>query len=200
MVSDDIGGYGWGEEVVAGVACMESLAEGGGGDIFVDGVEEVDAGELGGCEMEWGEVFEGEAGAADDDPLGEGEESLGLAPLGEGEEAVGTDEGEEGGVGLLVLELLEGVDGVVGGVVEVRCVEVGGGEAWVGGDGELGHGEAVGKGCGFGEGLERLATGGGEEDGVEMKGIGCGGGDGEVAAVDGVEGTAEEGYAHSPLW
>ena len=196
----DVGGDCWGQEVFAGVACLEAVAEAGGGDVFVDGVEEVDAGELCGCEVDRGEVFEGEAGAADDDPLGEGEELFGLAPVGEGEEAIGTDEGEEGGVGLLALEVLEGIDGVVGGVVGVGSVEVGGGEAWVGGDGELGHGEAVGEGGGLCEGLEGLATGWGEEDGVELKGVGCGGGDGEVAAVDGVEGAAEEGYAHSPLW
>ena len=48
-------------------------------------------------------------------------------------------------------------------------------------------------------GLEGLTAGGGEEDLVEGEGV-CGGGrDGEMAVVDGVEGAAEESYAHDDL-
>lgn len=64
----------------------------------MDGVEDVDAGLR--VEGERGQV-EREAGAADDDPLGEREQALGLAPAGQALEAVGADEVEEGGVGVL---------------------------------------------------------------------------------------------------
>ena len=119
---------GW-EEVDAGVVLLEPVAEIGCGDVFVDGVEEVDAAELKGREVEGGEVVEGESGAADDDPVGEGEEAIGLVPMGEVEEGVCADEDEEDCVGVVGLEggfseSGEGVDGVVGGAVEAGCVEV----------------------------------------------------------------------------
>ena len=83
----DVGGDGGGEEVGAGVALMEAVAEGGGGDVFVEGEEEMDAGLLGGGQgegCEGGSIFEGEAGAADDDPFGEFEEAVGLSASGGG--------------------------------------------------------------------------------------------------------------------
>jgi hypothetical protein len=49
-------------------------------------------------------------------------------------------------------------------------------------------------------GLERLAAYGSEEDAVEGEGFGGGGGQAQMAAVDGVEGAAEESYAHEFLW
>ena len=75
----------------------EAAAEIGGGDVLVEGGEEVDAGALGGGESERGElgVGEGEFGAADDDPFGQGEEAVGRAPAAEVEEAVGAGEDEE---------------------------------------------------------------------------------------------------------
>ena len=134
MVGLDVGGDGGGEEIGAGVALVEAVAEDGGGDVFVEGEEEVDAGLLGGGEgegFEGGWSFEGEAGAADYDPLGQFEEAVGLAPAAEGEEAVGADDDEEGGVGELLLEGGEGVDGVVGGAVGMGGVDGGRGEAGV---------------------------------------------------------------------
>ena len=87
-----------------------------------------------GGEREGGERcrrFEGEAGAAYYDPLGEVEEAVGLARAAEGEEAVGADDVEEFGGGVLAAEGGEGVDGVVGGAVGTGGVEGGGGEARV---------------------------------------------------------------------
>ena len=48
VVGEDVLGDGGGEEVRAGVAGFEALAEIGGGDVLVDGLEEVDAGPLDG--------------------------------------------------------------------------------------------------------------------------------------------------------
>lgn len=145
VVVEDVGGDSWREEVEAGVASLEAMAEGGRGYVLVDILEEVDAGALAGSEVECGEVFEGEAGAADDDPFGEFEEAVGLAPVGKVQEAVGTDEVEEFGAGQEMLQGFEGVYGVVGGAIGAGGIEVGGGEAGIGQAGEGGHGEAVGE-------------------------------------------------------
>ena len=194
-VSED---FGW-DEGGARVSVSEAMAEIGGGDVFVDGLEEVDAGTLVWSEIESREVVEGEAGAADDDPLGEFEEAVGFAPAGKVEEAVGPDEVEEGGVGVFVAQGLEGIDGVVGCAVEVGGVEGGGFEAGILPAGEGGHGEAVGEGGGVSFRLEGLQGDRGEEDFVEAEGVGCGGGDAEMTAVRWVEGAAKESYAHEVL-
>ena len=70
VVGEDVVGDGRGEEIVTGVAGFEALAEIGGGDVFVDGLEEVDAGLLSWGEVEGGEVVERSTRAADDDPFG----------------------------------------------------------------------------------------------------------------------------------
>lgn len=195
--------HGIGKEVGAGVAVVEAFAEGGGGNIFGDSGEDVDAGALGGGEGERGEGGFGEAvaGAGDDDPFGEVEEAVGLVPLAEAEEGVGADEVEKSVMRVLGGEGGERVDGVVGGGVGVGGIDARRGEAGVGfrvaglaGGGD--EGEAGGEGCGFGRELEWLEAGGGEEDAVEGEGVGGGAGDGDVAAVGWVEGAAEEGYAH----
>jgi hypothetical protein len=196
VVAKDVVGDGGGEEIGTGVAGFETLAEIGGGDVLVDGLEEVDAGLLMGGEVEAGEVVEWEAGAADDDPFGEFEEAVGLAPVPEVEEGVGADEVEEGVGGHELMKGGEGLNGVVGSAVGVRFVEVGDAEAGIGAAGEGEHGEAVGEGGVRAVGLERLAGRRGEEDFVQREGVGGGGGDGEVAAVRWVEGSAEESYAH----
>ena len=92
-------------------------------------------------------------------------------------------------------ELVEGVDGVVGGVAEGR-VEGRRDEAGVAGAEERDHGEAVAEGGGRAGWLEGLATRWGEEDLVEREGGGRGAGDGEMAEVGWVEAAAEEAYAH----
>jgi len=122
-VGADVGeDFGW-DEAGARISGFEPMAEFGGGDVFVDGLEGVDAGTLVWSEIEAREVVEGEAGAADDDPLGEFEEAAGFAPAGKVEEAVGSDEVEERGVGVFVAQCLEGIDGVVGCAVEVGGVD-----------------------------------------------------------------------------
>ena len=123
VVGVDVGEDFGQEEVGAGVSGLEALAEAGGGDVFVDGLEQVDSGSLVRGEMERGEIAQREAGAADDDPLGEFEEAMGFAPAGKVEEAVGPDEVEEGGVRVFVAQGLEGIDGVVGGAIEVGGVD-----------------------------------------------------------------------------
>jgi hypothetical protein len=132
----------------------------------------VDAGALGGGKDEVvgekGLKGEDDARAAEDDPVGEGEELVGFAPALEVEEGVGADEDEdlvgwvEGGA-----EAGEGVDGIVGGVVWVGGFEVGGGESGVAGAEEIYHGEAVGEGGEAALRLERLTARGGEEHKVQ---------------------------------
>ena len=67
------------QKVGAGVALAEAFAELGGRDVFGDAGEEVNAGALGGGEVEGGEIgfSEGVAGAGDYDPFGEFEEAVG---------------------------------------------------------------------------------------------------------------------------
>ena len=206
VVGLDVGGDGGGKQAGAGVAGEEAAAELGGGDVFVDSGEQVDAGALAGREGELGELSfgEGEFGAADDDPLGEGEQLVGLAPAGKGEEAVGAGEDEEGRGGVFAGERGQGVDGVVwlavgagASRVETRKSRVAGAgcECRVA-EGEGGHLQAVGEGGGRPLGFEGLAADRGEEDAVEGEGVGCGGGQAQMAAMDGVECAAEEGYAH----
>jgi hypothetical protein len=148
MVGEDVVGDIGGEEIGAGVAGFEALAEIGGGDVLVDGLKEVDAALLVRGEVEGREVVEREARAADDDPFGEFEELVGLAPVRESEEGVCADEVEEGVAGHELMKGGDRLDGVVGGAVGMRGVEVGDAEAWVGEAGEEEHGDAVGEGGG----------------------------------------------------
>jgi hypothetical protein len=196
IVGLDVVGDDGGKEIGAGVAGFEAVAKAGGGDVFVDGLEEVDAGLLEGRQAHGVEIAERRAGAADDDPLGEFEEAIVFVPVGKVEKAVGSGEVEELCVGQELMEGGESLNGVVGGAVGVGGVELGDGEAGVGDAGEAEHGEAIAIGGGCAVGFEGLETYGGEEDGVELEGIGGGGGDTEVAAVRRVEGAAEEGYSH----
>jgi hypothetical protein len=208
VVGLHVGEDGWREALQVGVGgwgvAEEGVAEGGGAGGVGEALEEVDAGALGGAggedvehEVDAGGV---EAGATDDDPVGEREQVLWRAPLRELEEGIGADEDEEGVVGLEGgAEAFEGVDGVVRGVVGQGRFEVGG-EAvqggWSLGAEELNHGEAVGIGGDGAVGLERLMAGGDEEDAVEREGLRCGAGDGEMAAVGRVEAAAEVADTH----
>jgi len=94
-VGEDVVGDGRGEEIRTGVAGVEADAEIGREDVFVDRLEEMDAGALARGEVEGGEVVEGEARPADDDPLGEVEEAVWFTPAGQVEEAVRAYEVEE---------------------------------------------------------------------------------------------------------
>jgi len=208
----DIVGDRGAEQVGAGIALAEALAQAGSGDILLDPGEEVDAGTLGGGEMERGEALfseggEGVAGAGDDDPLGEFEQPLRLAPVMEIQEGVGAGEAEEGVAGVERAQGGEGVDGVVGKAAGAGAVEVGDHEAVLSEPGVWGfglvgvagvrtgrgdHRHAVGEAGGIGFELERLATGGGKEDLVEVEGVGGSPRDGHVAAVGRIEGAAED--------
>ena len=68
-----------GQKVIARVTLAQAFTETGGGDVFGDAGEEVNAGALGGGEVEGGEIgfSEGVAGAGDYDPFGEFEEAVG---------------------------------------------------------------------------------------------------------------------------
>ena len=164
MVRLDVGGDGRREKAGAGVSSFEALAEVGGGDVFVDGGEEVDPGTLGGGQGEWCEfgLCERRAGAADYDPLGEGEEFVGGAPAAKVEEAVSSAENKERCGGVFPVEGNEEVDGVVGRSVGVGPVEGRWGETGIDIAGEGDHCEAVGEGGGGGLGFEGLAAGGRE--------------------------------------
>ena len=196
MVGLDVVRDAGGEQVGAGVAGFEALAQAGGGYVFVDCLEEVDAGLLRRGEAEGIEITKGEAGPADDDPFGEFEEAGGFVPVREIEKAVGTGEVEQLRVGHELMQGGEGLNGVVGGSVSVRGVEFGYGETRVGDAGEGEHGEAIGVGGGRAVAFERLATYRGEEDAIQMEGVCGGGGDGEMTAMRRVEGSAKERDSH----
>ena len=147
MVGLDVAGNLWGEQVGAGIAEAETLAQVGGGDVFVDILKDVDAGSLG-----WGEgqargvglqAGIGVAGSGDHNPVGKFQEGFGVVPLGERGEAVGADEVEELCAGHGVAQTTESVGGEVGGAVGPRGIEGGGGKAGVGHAGEGGEGEAL---------------------------------------------------------
>ncbi len=82
VVGLDVVGDRGREEAGAGIADAEASAKVGGGDVFVDGGEEVDSVALGWGEGERGELRlgEGKFGAADDDPLGDREQLVGRTP------------------------------------------------------------------------------------------------------------------------
>ena len=132
------------------------------------------------------------------------------------EEGVGAGEAEEGVVGVERAQGGEGVDGVVGKAAGTGAVEIGDGEAGLGGAGSLAlrlvlrlglsavlgagggdHRQAVGEAGGMDSELEGLAAGGSEEDLVEVEGFGGSPRDRHVAAMGRIEGAAEEG---SPWW
>jgi len=136
MVRLDVLGDGGWEEVWAGVASFEALAQIAGCDVLVDSLEEVDAGLLVWSEVKGREVVERSAGSADDDPFSEFEELDGVAPVREIEEAVGTHQVEEGVVWQELMEGGEGLDCVIGCAVGVGCVQGGDGEAGVGETGQ----------------------------------------------------------------
>jgi hypothetical protein len=196
VMGGDVVGDTSGEKVSAGIAGLEAVPEIGGGDVFVDGLKEVDAGLLVGSEVERGEVIERKAWAADDDPFREFEEVAGVAPAGEIEEAVGADEDENCVAGQELMEGREGLDGVVGSSVGMGRVERGDTEARVGNAGEGKHRDAIGEGRRRALWFERLASCGREEDLVQIERIGRRGGDRKVAAVGWVEGSAKESNAH----
>jgi hypothetical protein len=205
-VREDVGGDGGREQAWAGVSGLETAAKAGGGDLFVEGGEEVDTGALCGGEVERRDLglAERKVGPADDDPLGHREQSIGRTPAAESEKAVGTGEEEEGCGGKLAGERGERIYGVVWGAVGAWSVEggdgkVGAGCRWFGGAGEAGHGEAVGEAGDGGRGFEGLLAYGSEEDTVEREGVCRGGGQAQMAAMDGVECATEEGYAHSVM-
>lgn len=192
----NIGDDGRRKEAFAGVSFGEAGAEGSGGDVFVDVVEEMDADALGWRKGQALGVREGVPGTADDDPLGEGQGLPRFVPVAQSMEGVRAKEVEEIGGGELVAESVESIHGVVGAVAVEWCVEIRGDQVGVVGAEEADHRESVGEGGDGAAGLEWLKASGGEEDPVKREIHGGGSRDGEVAAVGGVEAAAEEGYAH----
>ena len=134
VVGEDVGGDGGREQAGARVAGLEAAPEAGGGDLLVEGGEQVDSGALGGGEVERRDLglAERKVGPADDDPLGQREQAIGRTPAAESEKAVGTGKDEEGCGGKLAGERGEGIYGVVWGAVGAWSVQ--------GGDGKVGAG------------------------------------------------------------
>lgn len=172
---------------------LKALAQISRRDVFVDGIKWMDAGALLGVDAV---RVEGEARATDDDPLGRSEQAIRLIPTRQTEKSVDADEIEESRIGHLQAEFGEDVNRVVGSTVGAGSIEAGGSKTHIGLTGQRGHCEAIFKGSRCSRWLERLAPGRGEENYVEVEVVGSGGGDGDVAAMDGVEAAAEEGYAH----
>ena len=114
VTENGVGDVG-GAEVAGGEALAEEVGGEGDGDIR----DEVDAGA---GRQGAGRV----AGTADDNPVGELEETAAAVPAGELLEAVGAEDGKEVGTGVGAGEGFEGVDGVVGRVVGTGGVEGGG--------------------------------------------------------------------------
>jgi len=129
----DVLGDGGREQAGARVSGLETAPEFGGGDVLVDGAEDMDAGALGGgegkrCELGFGQ---GEFRAANDDPLCEFEQTIGRAPASHGEEAVCAGDGEEVHLGHSVEKFGQGVNCVVWRAVGLRGVETGDDKAGV---------------------------------------------------------------------
>ena len=194
-----------------GVSCVETAAEIGGGDVLVDGGEEGDAAALGGGEGQRCEraSVSGEPGRLTTIHSARLRSWWGARQRGRSRKLSAPVRTKRVACGKLLLEGGEEVDGVVGGAVGVGGVE-GGGHEVAGrglqdvrcrfGKSEGDHGEAVGEGGGGAFGFQGLAAYGSEEDAVEGEGFCCRGGEREVAAVDRVEGAAEESYAHVSPW
>ena len=69
MVGLDIRGDRWGEHVRTWIAGLKALAEIGGGDVFMHGLQQMDAASLLRCQAQRREVRQRIAGAAHHDPL-----------------------------------------------------------------------------------------------------------------------------------
>jgi len=183
------------EEAGGGGAGTEGGADGGGADVHgldadeswpPDGSLVVGQGVENGADL---------VGWADhDDGLGELCDAVGAVPLVEEAELVGADEESQGGgLGELVAEKFEGVDGVRGGVgVFFGAVDFVGADAGPGvvGQGEAEHGQAV-----WGRGLLEVLLEGGDGGGHVQDGVGVDGaadavGLGDVCVVGRVEGAA----------
>src|SRR5947209_4110976 len=76
VVLANVSGDAGADEIADGLALLDAAAKFGGGDVLMDGIEEVDAArDLGGEALDGG-LGERVAGAADDDPLGQGEQPV----------------------------------------------------------------------------------------------------------------------------
>lgn len=193
----DVGCDGRGQQVAAVFSRCQPAAQLGRRDIFEDGGEQMEVAALGFGELQPGEVVEGKARPADDDPLGQGEEPVRFAPLPEMEKAVGPDQAEESSGGNLLAEVRERIDGVVGPSIRAGRVEGRGAEAGIGLAGKLHHGQPRSEGGGLQAGLQRLKAHGREEHRVELEGVRSRFGDADVPTMRRVEGAAEESYPHA---
>lgn len=200
MVGVDVVGNASWKHVRAGFSGVQSPPQGSRGDVFVHRSQEVYAALLVRREVEGGKIRkrkirERKARAADDDPLGQFEQTVRLVPAGKVEKAVCTDKVEERVLGHGPSQLGQRVRGVVGEAVGARGIDGRGLKTLVLLARQSRHGEAVGEGRGIAVELQRLAACRGEEDSVELKSLGSGPGDREMTAVRWIEGAAEESDA-----
>ena len=148
------------------------------------------------CGERGGEVGERLAGARGDDERSDEGDFRTAMPLAEAVEGVGSNEAEErAAAGEFGAQTLEGVDGEVGPAGGGGCVHERDGKGGLVGDGEAGHGDAVGKTGGGAVRLERLCADGREEHGVKLERVARGAGHGEMAAMGRVKTASEKGYA-----
>lgn len=198
----DVGEHAGRDEGSAVLAGVQAAAQFGCAEAVVEAGEQVHGSLLNGGETE-GFSFKREAGAADDDPLGETEQFGGFAPLREAEKGVGADDGEEGwGIWRFRVggrseggaEASQGIDGVVGLTIRTGTVDGGGFEPGMAFTEEVDHAEAIGEGGLGTTGLEGLAAGGSEQDAVEREMLAGEFGGEPVGTMGRIKAAAEVAY------
>src|SRR5258705_11157027 len=100
----DVRGDLWVEHVCALLASLKTLAEIGGGDIFMDGLQQMNAASLMWRQAQRREVCQRKARTAYHDPLRNFQQPFRLVPTRKVEEAVRSDEGEKPRIGHCPME------------------------------------------------------------------------------------------------
>ena len=187
-------------------AQAELLADPGGTGRLGDSFQEMNAFLLRGGEGQRIELLlERKAGAADDNPVGQGEETIRLAPAAEIEKGVCAHQNEDGVARRsLCTKPRERVDGVVGAFVAPGRLKRGGNKSrfsirWLLMAEEIDHGEPIVERRLETGGFERLTARGDEEHFVEREAGGRGPRDGQMAGMGRVEAAAEVAEAHAAL-
>ena len=153
----------------------------------------VDAGRQGGFNLS-----KVKAGAGAGDEVAGEEQIGGTVPIADGKKGIRADNAEEGIVwGELTAEVREGVDCVIGLAVGAGSIEEGDFCRRFTRKGQAGHRDAVSESGREGLLFEGLRSYRGDEHTVELETLARETGERDVAAMGRVEGSAEEGYAHS---
>jgi len=184
------------KHVRAWIARLKALAEIRRGNVFVDGVQQMNAASLGRRKAQRRQVRQRKARAAHHDPFRNFKQPLRLVPTRKVEEAVCANEVEESRLRNRLLQRSQRLNGVVRCAVAPGRIEIRNSKARVRSTGKFHHREPVVKACGNALLFQRLAPHRGKKNAVQIEYVCSSHCNGDMAMVRWIEATAEEGYAH----